>query len=370
MDLIEQNLLLFTRSMQAGGTEKVVLQLCEIFNGVVKKIVVCSNGGINVEKLETMSIKHYQIPDIENKAPSVMIGIAVALKKIIKQENITVIHTHHRMASFYIAALRLYKKCVFISTSHNVFRNKKWLTYFACRNGNLIACGETVKKNLIEFYGLEEKKVTVIHNAVKPFQEDIEEDQLIKKLHCKGNYIVGSVGRLSEQKGMEYFIKAVPSVIKKHGNVRFVIIGSGEEEDKLKTLVEEIGVKPYLHFLGYRKDVQNLMAQLDLLVLSSLWEGLPLMPIEAYSVRKTVVATAVDGTLEIIRDGIDGFLVPPRDSEAIANKINYLIDQPSLRCELEKNALERYQSEFSFERFSSSYVAYYKTLKVWKAMKN
>ena len=63
-------------------------------------------------------------------------------------------------------------------------------------------------------------------------------------------------------------------------------------------------------------------------------------------------------------------LVPPRDSEAIANKINYLIDQPSLRCELEKNALERYQSEFSFERFSSSYVAYYKTLKVWKAMKN
>lgn len=362
MKLMEQNILLFTRTMQVGGTEKVILQLCEIFKTLVNKIVVCSCGGVNVEKLQKMGIRHYKISDIENKTPVAMIGIAKQIKKIVRKEDITVIHTHHRMAAFYVTALELYKKCVFVNTSHNVFSNKKWFTYLSYRNGNLIACGETVKKNLVEFFGLEENQVKVIHNAVKPFQGNIVEDQLIKELHYEGNYLVGNVGRLSEQKGIEYFIRAVPSVIKKHVNVRFLIIGSGEEEEKLKNLAEEVGVDSYLYFLGYRKDIQNLMAQLDLLVLSSLWEGLPLTPIEAYSVGKTVVATAVDGTSEIIRNGIDGLLIPPRDSEAIANRINYLIDQPSVQCELERNAMERYLGEFSFGKFSGSYVSYFKNL--------
>ena len=73
------------------------------------------------------------------------------------------------------------------------------------------------------------------------------------------------------------------------------------------------------------------MSQLDFVVLSSLWEGLPLTPIEAYSVGKTVIGTAVDGTPEIIRDGVDGYLVEPRNPMQLAEKMNELIENADMR---------------------------------------
>ena len=198
-DLSKQNILFFTRTMELGGTENVILQLCETFKPLVNKIVVCSCGGVNEKKLKELNIKHYTIPDIENKNPSCIITVSKMLKKIIKNENITVVHTHHRMAAFYVAFLKIYKKCLFINTSHNTFDNKVKFTRYAYKHANLVACGEMVKKNLVETFGLPEKQVTVIHNAVKPFVDQIKVDSFIKQLHEKGCFVVGNIGRLSEQ---------------------------------------------------------------------------------------------------------------------------------------------------------------------------
>lgn len=104
------------------------------------------------------------------------------------------------------------------------------------------------------------------------------------------------------------------------------------------------------------------MNQLDFVVLSSLWEGLPLTPIEAYSVGKTVIGTAVDGTPEIIRDGVDGYLVEPRNPMQLAEKMNELIENPEMRKELELQAKERYQTEFSFDNLTQRYIEFYKLI--------
>lgn len=362
MKLKSQNVLFFTRTMKLGGTENVVLQLCEIFKPLVNKIVVCSCGGVNVEKLTAMGIKHYQIDDIVEKSPLKILSVCKTLKRIISAENITVIHTHHRMAAFYVAMLGLYKKIHFINTSHNTFLDKKQLTRFAYNNCNIVACGEMVKENLVRFYELPEKQVTVIHNAVKAFNEPIIQDDLVKELHQNGFFVVANVGRLSKQKGMEYFIKAIPSIIEKHKNARFVIAGAGEDERVLKNLARELKLDNYLYFLGYRNDIQNLISQVDLVVLSSLWEGLPLTPIEAFSVGKTMVATAVDGTVEIINDGEDGYLVPPKDFSAIAEKVSFLISNPYTKKEFEENAQQTYLTKFSFSRFAKKYIDFYEEI--------
>lgn len=359
MELKSQNILFFTRTMKLGGTENVVLQLCEILKPLVNKIVVCSCGGVNVEKLTAMGIKHYQIVDIVEKSPLKVLSVCKSLKRIIRDENITVIHTHHRMAAFYVAMLGLYKRIRFINTSHNTFSDKKLLTRFAYKHCNLVACGEMVKKNLVEYYGLPEKLVTVIHNAVKPFNETIIQDDLIHTLHKNGCFVVANVGRLSKQKGMEYFIKAIPSVVAKYDNVRFVIAGAGEDEIALKKLSSELRVDDYLYFLGYRNDIQNLMSQVDLIVLSSLWEGLPLTPIEAFSVGKTIVATAVDGTVEIVDDDVDGLLISPKDVPAIAEKVVYLLENPDIQRKFEQNSKLKYFNEFSFNQFAKSYINFY-----------
>lgn len=362
--LRKQNILFFTRTMGLGGTENVVLQLCEILKPKVSKIVVCSCGGVNIEKLNDMGIKHYSIPDIETKSPKSMITVSMRLCSIIKKENITVIHTHHRMAAFYVSILGLYKKYTFIATAHNTFHDKKFLTNFVYKNCNVIACGEMVKRNLVDYFGLSDNQVTVIHNAVKPFDGEIILDPLVKKLHDEGCFVIGNIGRLSEQKGMEYYIKAIPKVVSACPLARFVIAGSGEDESKLKELSKSIGADKYLTFFGYRNDIQNLMSQLDLIVLSSLWEGLPLTPIEAFSVEKTIVATAVDGTPEIVKDGINGLLIDSKSSRQIAEKVIWMVEHPEEKKKMEDNASVIYKEEFSMDRFAEEYIDCYK--KTWR----
>jgi len=358
MELQQANVLFFTRTMKLGGTENVVLQLCEIFKPLVNKIIVCSCGGVNVKKISAMGITHYEIPDIEQKTPAVIFKTLSIVKEIIEKEQITVIHTHHRMAAFYTRLLIGKKKIAFFNTSHNTFTDKVRLTRFAYQKAHLIACGSMVKKNLEEIYNLHD--VAVIHNAVKPYDNTGENIPQLQKLKAKGCVLVGNVGRLSEQKGMEYFLESYPAVKKVCPNVKYIIIGDGEDKEKLLHQRDRISNEDDIIFLGYRNDIQNVIRQLDFVVLSSLWEGLPLTPIEAFSVGKTVIGTAVDGTVEIIEDNKNGFLIPPKNSSAIAEKVILLAENPDLCSKLEQKARETYQKNFSFERLAENYVDAYK----------
>ncbi len=360
MELKEQNLLLFTRTMKTGGTENVVLQLCKIFAPLVGRVVVCSCGGVHVETLQKMGITHYEIPDIENKSPKTILTVLGKVKKILKDEKITIVHTHHRMAAFYTRLL-YNGKFVFFNTSHNTFTDKRALTRFAYKKANLIACGKMVAKNLGEVYGLDGTPgVKVIHNAVEAFDGRLLPDASLSALREAGYTLVGNVGRLSEQKGMSYFVRAIPLVKKEFSRAKFIIVGDGEERDELEALAKALGVEEDLLFLGYRSDVQNVMSQLDFVVLSSLWEGFPLTPIEAFSVGKTVVATAVDGTVEIVKDGENGFLCAPRKEEELAEKILLLLTNEEKRRALEAQAVSDYQRAFSFSRLADAYADYYK----------
>lgn len=361
MNLQNQNILFIVRTMGLGGTENVVLQLCEILSDKVNKIVVCSSGGVHEKKLQEMGIKHYMIPDIASKNPMDMLKSCRSIKNVIDKEQITIVHSHHRMAALY-AELVAPKSVVKVANAHNTFTDKKKLTQLAYRNTKVIAVGEMVKKNLTEYFGIPEEQVYVIHNAVKPFDGKIAPVEILYKERANGNVLIGNIGRLSEQKGVTYFIEAAEITAKTHPEARFIIVGDGEEREKLYAQVKAKSLQDRVVFLGYRNDIQNVMSQLDFVVLSSLWEGLPLTPIEAYSVGKTVIGTAVDGTTEIIRDGVDGYLVEPRNPMQLAEKMNELIENPEMWDNMGIQAIKRYQDEFSFEKLSERYIAFYEGL--------
>lgn len=361
MDLGTQNILFLTRTMKLGGTENVILQLCEIFKPIVNNIVVCSSGGVNVEKLNELGIKHYLIPDIQGKKPLNMMRTLQIVRSIVKKENITVIHSHHRMAALY-ANLVSCKKITLIANAHNTFYDKKQLTRIAYKRNNLIAVGEHVKKNLVEFFGIQNENVTVIHNAVKPFVGEVVPIPELVKAKEKGKIIIGNIGRLSEQKGMGYFIKAAKKILEIRHDVCFFIVGDGEDAEKLKKMAQTLLLGDSLVFLGYRPDVQNVMSQMDFIVLSSLWEGLPLTPIEAFSVRKSVIATAVDGTPEIVADGKNGLLVEPKDVKQLIDAMIKMCQDTEMRQKCADVAYRTYADKFSFEILSKRYVNYYKEL--------
>lgn len=349
-----------------GGTENVVLQLCEILKPRVNRLVVCSCGGVNESKLKETGIKHYTIPDITEKSPLTMLTIAKQLKCIVKNEQITVIHSHHRMAAFYTEMLfgkgtfKSGKGIIKIANAHNTFTDKGKFTRYAYRNTHMVAVGEKVRENLVDYYGLPKERVTVIHNAIKPFDGKIEIVKELQETRDAGYTLIGNIGRLSEQKGMTYFIQAAVKVLKRYPKTRFYIVGAGELEKELKGEANRLLPDDAISFLGYRSDIQNVMSQLDFIVLSSLWEGLPLTPIEAFSVGKTVVATAVDGTPEIVQDRKNGILVKPKDVDGLAEAMTEMIENKNKRKQFGVAAHKSYEEEFSFEKMAERYIEYYK----------
>lgn len=358
MNLNEQNVLFIARGTQYGGTEKIILEMCEALVPYVKKIVVCSNGGMDVPYLDSLKIKHYEIPDIENKSPKVISSVIGKLSKIIKNNNINVVHSNHRMAAFYAQILSLQYEFIKVTTAHGVFENHKLLTMFCYENTDIIACGSTVAENLRKDYHIKECRITVIHNAVK-----IEQNEYSPIINNKKNTIlVGNIGRLSEEKGQIYFIRAIPEVLKKNRNCMFVIIGDGDDRCKLEQETEKLGISENVRFLGHREDIANIISQLDIVVLSSLTEGLPLTPIEAFAQGIPVIATKVGGTAEIVHDGENGFLVPPKNVTQLSNKINKLIKEKEVYSILSNNAKETYEKEYSFEVFKNRVVSFYNNL--------
>lgn len=346
--------------MGQGGAEQVVIDLCQNTSKVFDKIIVLSTGGVNVNTLEDLGVIHIVIPDLNSKKINeICITIKIILK-VVKDYKIDIIHSHHRMAAFYAQIIRLFFKNIrLIYTAHNIFKDKCWLTKISLSNTEIIAVGQGVRKNLIEYFKINKNKITVINNSVK--QGDLSKYSRPKE--CDFNKtIISCIGRLSEQKGIDYFIKAISEVKKRSVDfkLKVLIIGDGELRKDLEELVYKLNLYEDVEFLGYRSNVCEYIRYSDFIVSSSLWEGFPLTPIECFASGKTVIATNITGNNEIIIDSYNGLLVEPRDVNALAESIIKLCNNPTLLSYLEVNALSSYNEKYSYKEYINNYIEAYK----------
>lgn len=356
---LDENILFFTRSMALGGTENVILQLCEIFKPVINKIIVCSNGGINEKKLKKLGIKHYKIPDIQNKDLSTIRTVLMTVNRIIKNEDITIVHTHHRMAAFYTTILSYSHRFRFFSTAHGVFEDKRFFTKFSYKRAKVIACGKEVRNNLVGYYKLDPSQVVVIHNSVK---KDVSPKQVIpeiKKLRDLKMHILAYVGRMSKEKGIDILLNTI-QMLKQDNEFSFVFVGSGPLEGQVKDMIYRNNLVNRVVFLGYRNDPQNVIRQVDAIVLPSYTEGFPLTPIEAFAQGKPVVSTAVGGSKEIVQDKFNGRLVKTGDAQMICDAIKWMFQDELRYQQLCKNAKFTFENSFSYDVFRKQMISFYK----------
>ena len=345
-----------SRTMGQGGAEKIVYQLCRDNEECEQVVISC--GGAYVEELKKIGVRHYMIPDIDRKNPLLMVKCLFALLNVVIKEHIDVIHTHHRMAAFYgrFVSSITGAKCVY--TAHNVFLNKRQLMRFSLKKSCIVAVGDGVKQNLIDFYGIPEKRINVIYNSVK-VEKTGEGNDLLSEKKALGKYLIGSIGRLTEQKGMNIFIRAIKEVVKNHPNAIGVIIGDGEDREQLEKLTIEFALSDNVLFLGYQKNVLDIIGQLDFVVLSSRWEGFPLTPIETFSQGKTIIVSDISGNNEIVANGENGIIFKLDDVCDLAAKMENLIEDGAFLKELEKGALNTYQKKYDYEKFKDGYQNLY-----------
>ncbi len=362
-NLKKQNILMFEKTMNLGGSSKVVLQLCETLKPHVNNIVVCSSGGINVKGLDKMEIRHYKIGDISNINPINIIRIMIELIKIMVKEKITIVHTHHRIATIYIKVINIFNNVRIVSTLHGLFQDNLIITKWAYTGVDIIACGNEVKKQFVKFYGIDSKKITVIHNTI---QKEMQEEKDIRELSkYKEKYtLLAYIGRISPEKGLEVLIKAMAEIKKSQKNILCVIVGDGDKKykSKLKNIIENLQTQDNILFLGYRDDIQNVIRQVDCVVLPSYTEGLPLTPIESFSQGKPVIATKAGGTPEIISHGYNGLLCDIGDYHKLASNILEVCENQILRNILAINAIKTYKKKFSFDKFQKDVIEFYSRL--------
>ncbi len=170
--------------------------------------------------------------------------------------------------------------------------------------------------------------------------------------------LVGTIGRLTEQKGFRYFIEAIPSVLQVLPDTQFLVIGEGELEVELKDQCQRSGILPKVVFTGPRTDVERLLPCLDLFVSSSLWEGLPTVILESMAAGVPVVGTSIPGTIELIQDQVTGWLGSPGDSKGLAAAILRGLGDASARNEVRMQA-QKVVDKFSIQSIAAEHELLY-----------
>lgn len=218
----------------------------------------------------------------------------------------------------------------------------------------------TIQKGLT-YRICKEEKFALIYNGInlEKFRQPVDRQKVFSDLglnpECK---IVGMIARLDQQKNPLDFIRAAATVVKKYPKVQFLIAGDGSLRLECENLIDQLNLRGTFFLLGYRGDIDKIMPILTLTVLSSLWEGLPVVFQEAMSAGKPTVANDVDGARDVIIDGKTGYLVTPHRHEEMAERILYLLNNESICREMGLTA-QKYSERFSGEQMVKNITSLY-----------
>jgi glycosyltransferase involved in cell wall biosynthesis len=237
---------------------------------------------------------------------------------------------------------------------------------FVMRRMDAVVCvseGQAVK---VRRSGVRPERSVVIRNAIDPapFQSPDPTDRVLLEAFFakRPTKIVGAVGRLSPEKGFDQLIAAAEIVLRQEPDVGFVLFGDGPLRQALDEQLTRLKLGANVVLAGFRRDVARFFPHFDVFTLPSYTEGLPNVVLEAFAAGVPVVATAVGGTPEVIEDGVSGYLVPPRDPAALAERILELLGHDHLRKEMGARARLRVAEHFTFEAHSRQYELLFEKL--------
>jgi glycosyltransferase involved in cell wall biosynthesis len=342
------NVMQIITKLELGGAQKIAISTAEKLNREKYNVFfVSGNEGILVEKIkEIPDIKVYLMKELKREInPFYDILCLIKLVKIIKENKIDIVHTHSSKAGILgrIAA-KFANTPIIVHTIHGFpFHNyqnlviNRLFTMLERIAGKftdaLIAVSNSdIKKGIEKKIGKKDKFFLVRPGInIQDFNKNVDIKR--KKMEIGVNLnskIVGMIGCFKPQKSPLDFIKIAKIVSEKYKDVEFVLIGDGKLRKKIEKMIYFLNLQDKIHLLGWRYDVNELIHTFDIFVLTSLWEGLPLVYLEAMAAGKPIVASNVDSAEEVINEGENGYLFPVKDVEKAAEKILYLLNNPEI----------------------------------------
>lgn len=363
-----------------GGAERFSIDLSENLKKLGYKIIICAFFKMDTDlekiwlkKISEMGITVFHATKWKgnNNFKTYIDGIK-SLSEYLKKQPVHIIHSHFQLGT--IAAIFVKYTLnipLILRTAHNIYEWEKnfygWIRKLLFSNWiyPLFLDAEVgVSKDIVEKLShhpgaqINSGKTKLIYNGInlKKITDKRKADT-----GEKNNFIVGSVGRLAEQKGYINLIRAIPLIIKENPSVQFVIIGGGELKDFLNEEARKLNVSDNLHLLGQQENIYDFLIQFDIFVSTSLWEGLPTTILEAAAAGIPIIATSISGNKEFIQDKVNGWLVPPADSNSLAEIIVLSMKSPELRKKFSIAAAEKL-NQFSMKEVAEQYDRLYEEL--------
>lgn len=346
-----------------GGGQKNLLSLAESLEKSLFDVSVCSQAdGPLVSAVQKRNIRHFPVTFSKRLDRKILKKI----EAILRENRIDILHTHGGVAGFYGRwAARSCRVPVVIHTLHGIhylhYRNiflkyayvllERWFSKFT---DALIFVSEGDLKQGKKFGLAPEEKMVVVKNGidfkayadkVKGISREMYTQEMMK--FGPDDVVVGTVARLHRQKGIPILLRAAQIVRQAVPRVKFVIAGGGPLKQRLEKLNVKLENQDFVQILGEREDAPELLGLYDVFVLSSLWEGLPYVLMEAAALGKPVVATDVEGTRELIISGQTGILVPSQSPEALAKGVISLLQNKKLAVQQGRNLQENLSARYS-----------------------
>jgi len=299
------------------------------------------------------------------------------LKTFIQQSPVDIIHSHSEFSDMVTLLLKFHPGVpVIMRTLHNGFRvewrkrvvRRLMLTYFLYPifYNTEVGVARHVVINMDSRWltMLLGKKAVLINNAIE-VEKFSKTSHLLDKSGLglgipKEAFIIGTVGRLREEKGFDVLLEAAARVIHQFNHpIKFMVIGTGELADPLITLARELKISDHVIFTGPRSDIEFLLSGMDLFVCSSFWEGFSTAVLEAMAAGVPVLATDIPGNRELITAGINGWMVQPRDAVALADEIMKIINLPDEDRQNIADQAKKVPQSYSIEAIAEQHETLY-----------
>jgi glycosyltransferase involved in cell wall biosynthesis len=350
-------------TLMCGGTENQFMTLARMLDRVrfdVEFACLRRWGGFVDELLErNIPLTEYPVPTFRSLAA---LAQQARLTQHIRRRRIQIVHAYNFYGNvFATPPARLVAPVVIASIRDRapyLTTMQKRVQRYACQFADCILVNADAVRDWLVGDGYDSSKIAVIRNGVDltRFDNLASPINLRRELGMPDDTpLVGVVSRLSRLKGLEHFLEAAAIVRSRVPAVRFVVVGETNPMDRaylthLQEHATRCGVADYVTFTGLRVDVPAVLASLTVSVMPSLNEALSNVVLESMAAGAPTVATRVGGTPEAVIDGVNGVLVPPADSAALADAIVHLLRDPQLAAHLGRAARSRIADHFSVRR--------------------
>lgn len=354
-----------------GGTERQVLNLAQGLDAAQFDLhIAClKRCGALLDEIEST-----QFPIVEYKTNSLYNYGAfrnqIEFARYVKRKSVQIVHTYGFYCNvFAIPPARLAGVPVVVASirdtgEHWTPMQRRVQKLFSRLADCIVVNADAVRKRLID-EGYNPKKIAVIHNGIQISRYAKKKND--GRLHHEFGFppeapVVTVLARLNRLKGIDYFLDAAAHVARRLSNVRFLIVGDGASRPELECYTRQLGLNGRVGFTGFRLDVPQVLSETAVSVLPTLSEGLSNTLLESMAGGVPVVATDVGGNPEVVKHGETGFLVPPRDSAALARAIEALLRNPDLAEQFGRAGARRVQQHFSVENMVGATARLYEDL--------